>query len=352
MTDFFIRVKQQQEQELPFVIYNKPDDSVLTGYFQGNDHLYFVNDFKERGFVFAPFDGNQIILFPEEHCELRYADLDVSKVDKAEIKLTDDADAKKKFTDLVQKGIDGVNKGLFSKVVLSRKEILDIPDFDAVVVFERMVNAYPSAMTYCWYHPKIGMWLGATPEQLLKGAKNQFYSVALAGTQQFNGTTAVDWQKKEQEEQHFVTEYILENLRDVASEVVISSPYTAQAGDLLHLKSDIEGTVSDNADLGKVISVLHPTPAVCGLPKLTAKDFILQNEGYDREYYTGYLGELNKNLLGISSETDIFVNLRCMQIIGNTAHLYIGCGITKDSIPENEYTESVNKSMTMKKILL
>ena len=96
------------------------------------------------------------------------------------------------------------------------------------------------------------------------------------------------------EEQQFVTDFILENLKNVTSEVAVSSPYTLKAGNLLHIKTDIEGVINENSNLKEVVSVLHPTPAVCGLPKDKAKDFILENEGYDREYYTGFLGELNR----------------------------------------------------------
>jgi isochorismate synthase len=98
--------------------------------------------------------------------------------------------------------------------------------------------------------------------------------------------------------------------------------------------------------LQQVIQLLHPTPAVCGFPKEQSKDFILENENYDRTFYTGFLGELN-----IENQTDLFVNLRCMEIEDAKAHLFMGCGITKDSIPEKEWEESINKSATMKKIL-
>jgi isochorismate synthase len=104
--------------------------------------------------------------------------------------------------------------------------------------------------------------------------------------------------------------------------------------------------------LKKVIASLHPTPAVCGLPKHSAKNFIRENEGYNREYYSGFLGELNIDLVTFKTlQTDLFVNLRCMKIIKDKAQLFIGCGITKDSNPEAEYLETVNKSMTMKKII-
>jgi hypothetical protein len=104
--------------------------------------------------------------------------------------------------------------------------------------------------------------------------------------------------------------------------------------------------------LKKVIAAVHPTPAVCGLPKQSAKNFIRENEGYNREYYSGFLGELNLDLVTFkTAQTDLFVNLRCVKILKDKAQLFIGCGITKDSNPEAEYIETINKSMTMKKII-
>ena len=97
---------------------------------------------------------------------------------------------------------------------------------------------------------------------------------------------------------------------------------------------------------------MHPTPAVCGFPKGKARDFILKNENYNRKYYAGFLGELN--FCFESNQTlmsDLFVNLRCMEIIKDNAEIYVGCGITKDSNPEKEYIETKNKSVTMKNIL-
>jgi isochorismate synthase len=94
------------------------------------------------------------------------------------------------------------------------------------------------------------------------------------------------------------------------------------------------------------LDTLHPTPAVCGLPKAAAKDFILQNENYDRCYYTGFLGEINTNL-----KTELFVNLRCVEIIDTFAAIYVGGGITLDSNPEDEWLETSNKTNTIKSVL-
>lgn len=354
MIDFFIKVKQQKHLDLPFVIYSKPNNDEIVGYFQKNDHLYFAEDFSEKGFVFAPFDGKQKILIPESQAEKWVTKISVSDENiVSDFEYPTNPSAKKKFEALVQKGIDAIQKGEFHKVVLSREEIVAVSDFDIVTVFKKLVFTYPSAFSYCWFHPKIGLWMGATPELLLKAEAKTFYTVALAGTQTFKDTLEVIWESKESEEQLIVTEYILENLKAHTSEITISSPYTIKAGSLLHIKTDIEGVINQKANLKDIITILHPTPAVCGLPKNTAIDFILTHEGYSRAYYTGFLGELNVDSSNEKkSKSDLYVNLRCMQIKGQQAHLYVGCGITKDSNPEKEWTETVHKSLTMKKILL
>ena len=195
--------------------------------------------------------------------------------------------------------------------------------------------------------------------------------MALAGTQQFNGNTEVEWGEKEKQEQQFVTDSILENLEKAGVSqggMETSEAYTAKAGNLLHLRTDISGRFSaSGVNLEKLLYALHPTPAVCGLPKEKAKNFILSEENYDREFYTGFLGELNlqssrsrssnrrnvENLAyrTVKKETALFVNLRCMKLSGGTAEIFIGGGITKDSNPEAEWEETVNKSQTMKKVL-
>ena len=70
MIDFFIKVKQQFQQNLPFVIYSKPNINSISGLFQKNNQLYLSENFTEKGFVFAPFDGKQVILIPEQESEL------------------------------------------------------------------------------------------------------------------------------------------------------------------------------------------------------------------------------------------------------------------------------------------
>lgn len=348
MTNIFQKAAQHFEQKLPFVVYAKPNSTQLIGFFQQNCNLYKVNDFSEKGFVFSNFAGNQSILLPEEECEIlqeKYSlKIEIDQIANSEASIY----GKENFELLVEKGIKAIDEGVFEKVVLSRKEILGIDSFNFLETFRKMLSKYPSAFRYCWFHPEVGMWMGATPEQLLKIEDSKFKTVALAGTQRWNSTVEAVWEEKEQKEQQFVTDFIVSNLKSEVNFLNQSDPYTFQAGTVVHLKTDIEGVFKSDFDLKKVIAVLHPTPAVCGLPKEVSKQFILANEGYNRKFYAGFLGELNRFQQG---DVDLFVNLRCMEIEQNQIHLYIGCGITKDSNPEKEYFETANKAMTMKQIL-
>jgi isochorismate synthase len=353
MSDFFDKVIQQQQRNLPFVLYCKPNSETIIGMFQQNDTLYDVVDFTEKGFVFASFDGNRIHLIPENESEIIGVIREKGEAEAlGKRQEFSNESGKIDFERIVAKGIQAINNQEFKKVVLSRKEIIKLEKFDLNATFNKLVQLYPSTFVYCFYHPKIGIWMGATPEQLVKANVNVFETMALAGTQKDYGSEEIVWEKKEREEQQYVTDYIVNQLQDATLEISVTEPYSLKAGSVWHLKTDIWGVLNTGFSLKEVINLLHPTPAVCGLPKEVSKVFILENENYDRAFYTGFLGELNTSFAVDSVSSSLFVNLRCMQIRNSQAHLYMGCGITKDSIPENEWMESINKSMTMKRVFV
>ena len=158
----------------------------------------------------------------------------------------------------------------------------------------------------------------------------------------------VFWEKKEIEEQKFVSEYIRNifyklNITDYQQ----SKTYTKSAGNVFHLQTDFEFS-SDKIEnkLGEFIHELHPTPAVCGTPKEASLSYILKNETHNREYYSGFLGTVN-----MKANTDLFVNLRCMKILPDRLALFVGGGLTKGSVPEKEWEETVLKTETLLALL-
>lgn len=367
LEDFFEIAQNQFNDALPFVLYQKPNASVVKGLFQNNDLVYTSENLTESGFVFAPFNiEERTVLIPSNQSEILECDFVIPAQTEINLQEANNLSEAKSFhINLVSKAIKAIKNNTFKKVVLSRKEEVSLLEGNPIELFKRLLSQYKSALVYCWYHPKIGLWLGATPETLLSITGNRYTTMALAGTQAYKGNNNPTWKTKETQEQQLVTDFLVNNLQPLVSSLNVSKVETVKAGTLLHLRTQVSGIL--NSNLKAIVEVLHPTPAVCGLPKAVSKQFILENENYKREFYTGFLGELNitekitrntnrRNIENsaynsVKTVSNLFVNLRCMQLTDVKAHIYIGGGITKDSIPEQEWEETVNKSQTMKKVL-
>jgi isochorismate synthase len=331
------------QKQLPFVLYAKPNEAILNGIFQKNATLKVFEN--QIGFVFASFYNETNVVFPlsdSESCKEEF-DFEVEE-GFVQIENKSDENAQILFENLVQNGVSEIEKGTFEKVVLSRK-IEVSQQVDIIKSYQNLLKKYPTAFRYLWFHPKVGIWMGATPEQLAKIRNKTFETVALAGTQVFSDT--VIWQEKEIVEQQLVTDYIKSRTENLVEVLQISESYSQKAGNLVHLKSDISGKLKQNISEIDVLNALHPTSAVCGMPLEKARSFIVENENYNRKYYAGFLGEFQ-----MQEQTNLFVNLRCCEIENDATTIYVGCGITKDSQADKEFIETENKSKTILSVLV
>lgn len=348
-SSFFKIIDNHWRQDLPFVIYKKPNQSKIVAQMQRDSKLYSHFNFSESGFVFGPFinQQEQTVWFPDNKSNFLKIDFQELKNFKNSFsKINSDNAIKKKHISIVDKAIKALKNQTLQKVVISRSESQLIKEQQPLDWFQRIATLYPNTFCYCWYHPKVGMWLGATPETLIQLQKKSFKTMALAGTMPYEGAIDVNWGEKEKEEQQFVVDSVLAALKSVVSSIQVGETSTQKAGSLLHLKTLLQGELKSPDDLETLINVLHPTSAVCGLPKQEAQNFILDNEGYNRKYYTGFLGVFNPK-----TTTSLFVNLRCMEVFQKTVSIYVGGGITSLSNSEQEWQETVNKSQIMKAVL-
>ena len=351
---------------LPYTVYRQPNKSYFDARIQKGMELELVEDYEESGFVMSPFDvSKQAVIFREDNTR-HYRAQFISEPQAPEPVSgsvgdpSEDA-CRQKHVELVSKGIDAVRQGEFTKIVLSRSEFVNLKRIDPLGIFISLAQRYPDAFAYVWFHPKVGLWAGASPETLIRSRGTDFKTMSLAGTQRNNGSTEVTWGSKEIREQQIVTDHIAGALSEFS--LVIKDTYTKKAGALLHLCNDIEGKLGPDSSMRELIEKLHPTPAVCGLPKEKALDFIMNHEGYDRSFYTGFLGELNcrehggDSVIGKATtprHSNLFVNLRCMQLITKPvpgALIYVGGGITDESNSDLEWQETVDKSNIMKAVL-
>ncbi len=248
------------------------------------------------------------------------------------------------YVNWVKKAIQEMRSTDLEKVVLARTHLTH-DSIDPIRFFTTLRKLYPHAFVSLVSTPEYGTWIGASPELLLAvNDINQFRTVSLAGTEPVDDErTPIRWTDKEFEEQEIVSRYILKRIRQLGiSQIHVEGPYTHQAGNVYHLRTDITGSLASATDTSKLVNILHPTPAVCGRPKQQALDFIRETEPFHRKLYAGYLGPVN-----LHGETRLYVNLRCLRLLETGAVVYAGAGLTSDSIPEAEWAETTLKCQTL-----
>ena len=230
-----------------------------------------------------------------------------------------------------------LQEGRFNKLVLSRAQ--NFPGaHSAARIFARACHAYPNALVTL-SHTRSGTWIGASPEILLQGEKDQRQTMALAGTRPRGSATP--WDEKNRREQAWVARYIRDSLAPLCARIRGEGPFTAEAGQVEHLRTDFFLEKAQGVSFRDLALALHPTPAVCGLPKKEAMERILSTESLDRRYYSGFIGLMQEDA------ASFYVNLRCLKLHAGGVRLYAGGGILAQSKLESEWKETCHKMCTM-----
>jgi isochorismate synthase len=353
-------------KNLSFALYYSPGEEEPNLVIQTGGPLFKAESYEElngsTGFVFAPFTINHhtplVVIRPDLHCKgfsaitsLDAEALTPNAIPPAPCKqsLPREMD-KTEYIRLAKPLLQMIQDGEFEKVVLSRTLCVDLPENRSLGETLLKLKATIDSAFVCLVHlPEIGTWMGATPELLLKKRNGSFFTVSLAGTLPVNGSNGpFNWTAKEFREQEIVTEFIETQLQNFGiDDYAKSGPYTSFAGNVAHLKTEFEfPDAKVNAELGRFINALHPTSAVCGSSREKARSYIIAEERHDREYYCGFLGEWN-----LAGKLNLYVNIRCMKMLDNRACLFVGGGITAESVLENEWEETNHKAKTLLSIL-
>lgn len=318
-----------------------------------------------RGFVIAPFapsDVCPVLLLPSEWEPVSLRDdcqLSASLLD------ADYAAERCRYAVDFENCHAQLRDGTFAKIVLARSSRLTPTErIPALTLFARACRKYPRMFVALFSTERSGTWLVATPETLVSGNGRDLHTMALAGTMRLSGRELgfdvegshvgkddIHWSTKNIKEQRYVETYITECVEQYADDFAVEGPYTARAGDLVHLRSDIRFSLGDTAHIGDLLNTLHPTPAVCGMPKAATRDFIVRNESAPRGYYSGFAGMLDPD-----GDTSLFVTLRCMRLenvaspddSADAVCLYAGGGLLADSTEQSEWDETEAKMNTMR----
>ncbi len=348
-------------------VYRYPREGTLCRYIENEDsELDLMHDSGNpryaSAFVFAPFEqgGEKTMVSFNAGCTREMQLGDVENLSCPVYDVEEDApstlDERAGYAADFKTFHDALQSGQYSKLVLSRSHLVKM---DAVPqcmhLFARAARQNPNCFVALVSTPQTGTWLTATPEILVEQQGGVFKTMALAGTQKFDATKgeasleSVEWDAKNRREQACVAEYIRRRLDAMNIGYTESHPTTARAGTLAHIKTDFTFGIASVPGLTplQIAARLHPTPAVCGLPAIEAKNFITENEHTSRSYYSGFCGTVDMQ----RSEAHLFVTLRCMRIASTVCTLYAGGGLLAESDEEDEWTETNNKMLAMRKAL-
>jgi len=255
------------------------------------------------------------------------------------------------WKEAVAHAIDDMAYGSLQKIVLSRSIVAQLScDVDISSVIHQLTEQQPNSYVFA-IERQGDVFIGASPERLVKREGQTFYADALAGTMGRGDTSYEDEQlgqfllrdKKNLQEHAFVVQMLKDVFEEWCEAVEVHTcPVLFKIKDVQHLYTPVKGEAKGSAHLLDVVEHLHPTPAMGGMPRELAMKRIAELETYDRGWYSAPIGWLDGGGNG-----DFSVAIRSGLIGDHKVRLYAGCGIVNDSNPDLEYKETQMKFRTM-----
>lgn len=248
------------------------------------------------------------------------------------------------------RAVRDIGSGMLDKVVLGRRvSFYAAQDFDPSRVMANLAQQRHSCTLFATNTADGGVFLGASPETLVRLQDGDVYCDALAGTSWNEGraTSAADRKLlsdiKNGREHRLVVQAIAEALRPACAHLEVpDAPQIRRLGHLRHLWSSLQGRIKPGIGLIDLLQRVHPTPAVGGYPRQAALDWLTQHGEQREGWYTGAIGWLDT-----AGNGEFAVALRCAHLQGQVAHLYAGAGIVAGSEPQKELAETEAKFSAM-----
>jgi salicylate biosynthesis isochorismate synthase len=256
----------------------------------------------------------------------------------------------------VESAQSSLKDGTMDKVVLARSEAYRTDadaTFDPLGTALALRNRQSDSTTFMIQRKDGQAFLGATPEILVRMDSGRVETVAMAGTRRRGtaegddaalGTQLLD-SPKDRHEQQLVADAICQALGPVVSDLKVpAAPEVVRLPDVQHLRTAITGRVTDRANIFDLLMRLHPTPAVGGLPRESALQWLDDHESLDRGWYAGPIGWVDAQGNG-----EFVVAIRSVLMADHEAAAFAGCGLVAHSNARDEWDESVVKLQTVRR---
>ena len=240
------------------------------------------------------------------------------------------------LTKNINKGIQLVDEGILQKIVLSSRMKIKLDSkFYLQQILKKLVNSNKNSCIYVWKRDGTDITFGASPEKLFSLKNNHLILEAVAGTtgSAINNNFLLS-NKKNIREHKFVVNFLIKCLKELnINKFDMSDISVKNFGNLSHLKTFLNASV-ENICPFQVLNTLHPSPAVCGIPKDIANEWIQTLENFSRGNYAAPIGWID-----IEGNADFRVAIRGARFIDEQIQLTAGAGLVKDSICFEEVEE-------------
>jgi isochorismate synthase len=246
----------------------------------------------------------------------------------------------------VEEGLDAIRRGEVSKVVLART--LDVAvAVDPAGVAMRLWEENPGTHLFFFQPEDRTALVGATPETVATLRDGVFHATAVAGSIARGGSPRERAElaakllasAKDQHEHRIALDDMVARLRTVAHQIRTDpQPHVLALARIQHLETEIRASVPAGTGVLDLVRLLHPTAAVCGLPRDAALGFVARFEPFERGWYAGPVGWLDGEGNGIFAPA-----LRAAVLHGGAWRLFAGAGIVEGSVPALEWEETAMK---------
>ena len=271
--------------------------------------------------------------------------MQLSASDDTSINSQASADRPEMWKAKVREITERIKSGEFEKVVLARSVRLKTNEqADPAILLRNLKKKYPNCYQF-WIQPCNGKsFFGSSPERLAAFHNGHIVTESLAGSISRDSDEKRDAELAEQlslsgkdlAEHRFVVDAILERLKQFTVELYApDEPRILRFPNVQHLYTPITGQMKEDVNPLELIAHLHPTPAVGGLPRQAALDLIRRLESFERGWYAGPVGWLDR-----CGNGEFSVAIRSALLEEEGAEIYAGCGVVADSDPQAEWEET------------
>jgi|GEM_PF-44371 len=240
--------------------------------------------------------------------------------------------------------LDAIQTHELSKAVMAHK--LDVSlatPLHIPTVLQTLRQIHSDCYVFATQNQHGQTFLGASPERLLSIHRGKLTTEAIAGSAPRGVTPSEDARfangllssLKEQHEHQLVVDFISQQLEALGISTQRSPfPCLLQLSNIQHLQTPIYAQLSEDLHPLDLVAALHPTPAVAGVPRQTACDYIRHYESFERSLYAAPFGWIDAQ-----DNSEFLVGIRSALLDGNRARLYAGAGIVQGSDPAQELAE-------------